>query len=263
MPEEVNGWPTSHRPYSAPDSEWVMYQEWHELLFAHWALDKDLLRPLVPPYLPLDTHGGKAWVGVTPFRVAAARARLSPAVPGLSDFLEINVRTYVTMEGKPGVYFFSLDASSPLAVAGARALFHLPYYPAEMKADCDGPWIRYASRRASGDGAFRAVYRPVGEVFEAERGSLEYFLAERYCLYTVDDGGSVYRCDIHHRPWPLQTAEAEIEVNTIAAADGVPLPDAQPLLHYAHKQPAVVWPPERMSGFCDAPQSGVKLNSSQ
>lgn len=245
MAEEVNGWPTWHRPWPAPDSAWVMYQEWHELLFAHWPVDPDLLRPLVPPCLSLDTHGGTAWVGVTPFRVAGARARLTPAIPGVSDFLEMNVRTYVTVEGKPGVWFFSLDASSPLAVAGARALFHLPYYSADMKAERDGPWIRYSSRRADDQGgsggAFRSVYRPVGEVFEAERGSLEYFLAERYCLYAVDDG-SLYRCEIHHRPWPLQSAEAEIELNTVAAGDGIRLPDTPPLLHYAEFQPTVVWP---------------------
>lgn len=248
MIAEVNGWPVAHRPYPPPDAPWIMYQEWHDLLFAHWPVSVDVVRALIPPSVRLDTHGGAAWIGITPFRVVGARARLTPAIPFVSDFPELNVRTYVTVDDKPGVWFFSLDAGNRLAVEGARTLFHLPYFEAETRVETDGPWVFYHSSRLDErgtPGAFDAVYRPIGEVFEAEKGTLEYFLAERYCLYTVDDAGSLYRCDIHHRPWPLQPAEAEITLNTMPAADGLTLPDLPPRLHFARRQRTIVWAPER------------------
>jgi uncharacterized protein YqjF (DUF2071 family) len=246
-------WPTSHRPWPLPDEPWVMYQEWHQLLFAHWAVPKEVLLPHIPAAFPLDTFHGQAWLGITPFRVENARARFLPPVPGISTFPELNVRTYVTLDGKPGVCFFSLDAAQPLAVAGARALFRLPYFTADMDMEQDGPYVRYASRRTDPAGApaeFRGWYRPTGAVFEAERGSLEYFLTERYCLYTLDEEGRPCRAEIHHPPWPLQPAEAEFEINTMASAQGLPQPDDPPLLHFASRQRTVVW------GLARARQAG-------
>jgi uncharacterized protein YqjF (DUF2071 family) len=249
MSEEVNGWPTAHRPWPVPDAPWVMYQEWHDMLFAHWPVDAEELRPLIPVALLLDLHSESAWITITPFQLKSARSRLTPAIPGLSDFPELNVRTYVTFENKPGVWFFSLDAGSALAVAGARTLFHLPYLEADMEVREAGAWIGYSSSRTDPNGppaAFRGQYRPSGEVFQAERETLEYFLTERYCLYATDNKGTLYRCQIHHLPWPLQTAEAEIKTNTMAAAAGITLPARPPLLHFARFQPTVVWLPERL-----------------
>jgi uncharacterized protein len=251
MTELMMDAPTQHRPWPLPDGSWVMFQEWQDLLFAHWRVDEAILRPLVPPQFPIDTFMGQAWVAVTPFRVAGARPRFVPPVPGISDFLELNVRTYVKVEDKPGVYFFSLDASHALAVTGARTLFHLPYYNADMQVTEDGPYFRYSSRRTDPDAPhaeFRGWYRPMGEVIHAERGSLEYFLTERYCLYTLDDSGAPCRTEIHHPPWPLQVAEAEFEVNTMAEAQGIALPDEKPLLHFAARQPTFVWALERVTG---------------
>jgi uncharacterized protein YqjF (DUF2071 family) len=223
-----------------------MEQRWHELLFAHWALPPGDLRRLVPASLPLDLYGGEAWIGVVPFRMSNVTPRGVPPLPGLSAFPELNVRTYVTLDGKPGVFFFSLDAGNPVAAAAARTL-HLPYYYAWMGVRRQREWIEYASRRlppGARPAELRARYRPIGPVYNALPGSLVHFLTERYCLYAVDRRGRVSRLEIHHPPWPLQDAEVEIELNTTTAPLGLRLPETGPLLHYAARQDMVAWPPE-------------------
>ncbi len=118
---------TQPRPYPPPRRPWVMKQAWHDLLFAHWPFEASAVRPLLPASLPLDTFEGRAWIGVVPFRVGGLRVRALPALPFVSAFPELNVRTYVTLDGQPGVFFFSLDAGSRLAVEAARLAYHLPY----------------------------------------------------------------------------------------------------------------------------------------
>jgi uncharacterized protein YqjF (DUF2071 family) len=171
--------------------------------------------------------------------------RLLPAVPWLSHFPELNVRTYVRADDKPGVFFFSLDAGNPVAVALARAFFHLPYFRAGMHLHYEnGETIRYTSRRTHGSAPaaqLRARYRPVGPVYHAAPGSFEYWLIERYCLYSVDRQGRIYRGEIHHQPWPLQAAEAEFETNSLAQAAGLALPDRPPLLHFARRLDVLAW----------------------
>lgn len=241
---------TAHRPWPMPDAPWIMTQSWHDLLFAHWPVASDAVRELMPPGLELELYDGRAWVGVIPFHMTNVAPRGVPSLPWVSQFPELNVRTYVRVQDKPGVYFFSLDAGNQLAVAAARALFHLPYYSADMQVELTGNQIDYASRRISTDGPaaeFRAHYDPVGPVTTATPGSLEYFLTERYCLYTVDGGFHVQRLDIHHPPWRLQIAEAVFEVNTMAAAAGIRLPSMAPLLHFAKRQDMVAFPPERLA----------------
>src|SRR5262245_42644757 len=152
---------------------WAMTQTWHDLLFAHWPVDADSLRPRVPPQLPLDLFDGRAWIGVVPFHMTNVSPRLIPPLPGLSAFPEINVRTYVTVGGRPGVYFFSLDATNPVAVWSARALFRLPYFQASMRVERRGDGVGYRSRRSAGDAVFDAEYAPSGTGFVADRGSLE------------------------------------------------------------------------------------------
>jgi hypothetical protein len=233
-----------HRPWPMPRRAWIMGQTWTDLLFAHWSVAPAALELVVPPELPLDTFDGRAWVGVTPFAVRNLRTRVTLPVPLVSAFPEINVRTYVTVGGRPGIYFFSLDAASALAVAAARRLYRLPYFRARMGIERDRRWFRYASRRtddsAPAPAEFRGRYRPVGEVFRATPGSLEHWLTERYCLYTLDDERRVHRGEIHHPPWPLQTAEADIDANTMAAEVGLEL-GVPPLLHYARRQDVVFW----------------------
>ena len=221
-----------------------MTQIWHELLFAHWPIAPDVLRLLVPAALPIDTFEGEAWVGIVPFRVSHAVPRWLPPIPGLSWFPEMNVRTYVTVKGIPGVYFFSLDAGNRIVVAAARMIYHLPYFHAAMSIQRTNGSISYASRRVHRNAPpaeFAAIYRPVGTVRYTLSGSLEQWLTERYCLYTIVGDSHVYRANIQHKPWPLQTAELEMSRNTMALAQGIQLPDVPPLLHYAHRQEVLVW----------------------
>ena len=240
---------TAHRPWPMPDAPWLMTQTWHSLLFAHWPVDARALRELVPPGLPLDLHEGQAWVGIVPFHMTNVAPRGVPNIPFVSAFPELNVRTYVTVGGKPGVYFFSLDAGSAVAVAAARTLAGLPYYQANMTVEVSGGEVRYQSARNTrmpGVAAFKGRYRPVGPVQLPVEETLEYFLTERYCLYRVDDSFHLHRLEIHHPKWPLQVAEATIEQNTMAEAAGIRLPAMAPLLHYAHRQDMVAWAPYRV-----------------
>jgi uncharacterized protein len=236
---------TAHRPWPLPESSWVMGQTWDELLFAHWRAPADALRSHLPDGLELDLFEDEAWIGITPFRVSGLRARGLPPLPLVSSFLEINTRTYVTAGGKPGIWFFSLDASSELAVEAARRFYKLPYFRATMRAEWrDGP-LEYESRRRDPRGApavFRGGYRPIGDVLEPDPRSLAHFLTERYCLY-AQDRGRLKRAEIHHEPWPLQPAEAAIEENTMPPS-GIELLDEDPLLHFSARQDVVIWPLE-------------------
>jgi uncharacterized protein YqjF (DUF2071 family) len=237
-----------HRPYPMRRTPWFMTQTWHDVLFLHWPVDAQMLRARVPGALELDLHEGQAYVAIAPFHMTNVAPRGLPAVPGLSSMAEVNVRTYVTAKGIPGIYFFSLDAASALAVGAARTMFHLPYHTARMQVDERQGWIHYHSRRSSPGSRpaeLRGKYRSVGAAQQPETGSLEYFLTERYCLYAVE-AQRVYRGEIHHLPWPLQDAEAEIWRNTMAAAAGIELPDQKPLLHFASLMEVLVWAPERL-----------------
>lgn len=231
----------AHRPWPLPRGPWVMAQRWHDLLFAHWPVTPSEMRPLVPRELDLDLFDGQCWVGVVPFWMSGVRARGTPAIPGVSRFAELNVRTYVRSGGKPGVYFFSLDAASRLAVAAARAFYHLPYFFANMSLEWDGEAIVYRSARFAEPAEFCGRYGPVAPVMLRQPGSIEHWLTERYCLYTVHRG-RVWRGEIHHAPWPLQDAFAEIDVNTVARTAGIELPDGKPLLHFARQLEVLIWP---------------------
>jgi uncharacterized protein len=234
------------RPWPAPAKPPVMRQRWHDLLFAHWRVPLTSLRPLVPAELPLDTRAGSAWVAVTPFRMTGVWLAGFPALPGVSRFPELNVRTYVTLDDKPGVYFFSLDAGNALAVAGARGFFRLPYHWSRMSAEPGADGIAYRSERRgkTGVASFEARYAPDGPVFSSIPGTLEHWLTERYCLYTAARG-KVHRVEIDHEPWPLQPARAEITRNTMAAAAGLLL-TGDPLLHFARDLEVGVWMPDRV-----------------
>jgi uncharacterized protein YqjF (DUF2071 family) len=226
-----------------------MEQTWRDLLFAHWAYPVAEVRAAVPGQLPLDTFDGMAWVGVVPFMLEDLHARGLPALPPVSSFPELNVRTYVTLNGKPGVYFFSLDAASKLAVMGARTLFHLNYFDAEMSITQTSGGIEYVSERTDGGAhaSFRACYAAAGEVFAALPGTLDHFLTERYCLYAVSGTGSTFRLDIHHRPWLLQPAEAELDARGMLTAAGLSPARGVPLLHFSSLQPMIGWAPERIN----------------
>ena len=254
-----------HRPWPLPDTPWVMRQTWNDLLFAHWAVDPEYLRLLVPRELDLDTFNGRCWIAVTPFFMTGVTVRGVPPIPGFSESPELNVRTYVTVNGKPGVYFFSLDIFNVFACAGARMLYGLPYFYAYMGYARRGGWVEYFSGRVDRDRSnphfhgniapdpallrtpaeFRGRYRPTSDAFHAQPGTREYFLTERYCLYVVERG-RVLRAEIHHVPWPLQRAEAQIVASTVALADSVQLPNASPHLMFARRLDVLVWFPYRV-----------------
>jgi uncharacterized protein len=250
----------THRPWPLPSGPWIMSQTWHDLLFAHWRIDSTLLRPLIPVPLEIDKFKNEAWLGVVPFRMSGVRLRATPALPMLSAFPELNVRTYVTHGGKPGVWFFSLDAANAIAVSIARAWFHLPYFNARMECETRNGWIDYSSKRTHRDSpgaSLQMRYRPTGDTFHAQPGTLEHFLTERYCLYSSDAKGQVSRGEIQHAPWSLQPAQAEFHQNTMIEAMecGAPAPPltndptrpSEPLLHFSLRQDVVVWHPQSIT----------------
>ena len=240
---------TSHRPWPLPTAHWSMTQRWNDLLFAHWPIPAAQIAPLLPDGLAVDTFDGSAWVGVVPFWMDQIRFHGLPAIPGLSRFPELNLRTYVREphSNLAGVYFFSLDAGNPLAVAYARTFYRLPYYWAKMRIDhCDNREFCYTSERrfTKHPARFRARYRSLGQA--SDKHGLEQFLTERYALYASHPSGALFKGNIHHLPWPLERAEAEFEINELPAAHGIVLPDTKPLLHYSRELVVYVWSLEQM-----------------
>jgi len=217
-----------------------MEQGWYSLLFAHWPMAKSHVRMLVPPELELDTFQNEAWVSITAFHVRM-RPRGLFALGKFWSFPELNCRTYVRYRGLPGIYFYSLDAGSLLAVSGARMFYRLPYFRAKMTCLKGRSEVDYRSQRTSLAASFVARYKPVSPRRLAEFGTLEHWLIERYCLFTVA-GTKVWRADIHHQPWLLQTATAGISSNTVAAAAGLSLGGPPTLVGYAEQQEVLVWP---------------------
>lgn len=220
-----------------------MGQTWCDLLFAHWRVPAEELRRVAPPELPLDTYDGSAWLGVTPFFVRGLRLRGTAPAPRLSSFPEINVRTYVEVGGKPGIYFLSLDAASWPAVLAARRSYRLPYFRSRIVAGAEGHRVAYDATRISGDGPparFEARYGPDGPPLSVRPGSLERWLTERYCLFTLDEERRIHRGDIHHLPWRLRPGWAEIETNTMAMPFDIAI-QGDPLLHFSSRQDVVIW----------------------
>jgi uncharacterized protein YqjF (DUF2071 family) len=226
-----------------------MHQTWAHLLFAHWRVPERVLRPLIPDVFEIETFDGDAWVAVVPFLMDEVYIVGLPPIPTTYRFPELNVRTYVNYRGTSGVWFFSLDATSILAVAGARAGARLAYFRAEMSIEPRDAGWEYRSRRrgrSPGPAHLDAWYRPTGQVFTAEPGSLEDFLTTRLTLFTFDRN-RVYRVDVEHAPWPLQPAEAHIRVNTMASAAGIPLPGDPPHLLYSERLDILAGMPRRLA----------------
>jgi uncharacterized protein YqjF (DUF2071 family) len=224
-----------------------MAMRWHDLLFAHWRVSVETLRPLVPETFEIETFGGSAWLGIVPFRMSGVRPRVLPPVPGISAFSEVNVRTYVSFHGHHGVWFLSLDAGDRLAVEVARLVFRLPYYRAEMACtpEQDG-WVTYTSRRTDRrgpDASFAGRYRPTGPAEPAQPGSRAHFLTVRDGLWAVGRGGKPAWVGIRHAAWPLQRAELEIKAQTLSAAAGVELVGQPDDLWFSRRLDVVAWRP--------------------
>src|SRR5918995_7533518 len=231
----------AHRPWPLPGGRWLQGQTWCDLLFAHWRVPAEQLRRVMPPTLPLQLYeDGSAWLGITPFVVKGLRLRGTPPLPWLSQFPELNVRTYVEIDGKPGIYFFSLDAGRRAAVIGARRTYRLPYFHSRMRADRVGAGIEYESERIDRSGPpaeFRGRYSPASPPTDDH---LARWLAERYCADTIDGRGRPLRVDIHHPPWPLRAAHAELDAQGMADQIGIRL-EGEPLLNFAARQDTVLW----------------------
>lgn len=239
---------TDHRPYPLEQGPWALSMEWHDLLFMHWPVPAESLRSLIPEGLELDTFGGEAWLGVVPFDMRGVRPHLLPSVPWLSNFPELNLRTYVTAQGRPGVWFFSLDAHNPVAVRLARATFSLPYFNADMSCKVKEETVHYRSVRTHkgvNPAKFVGQYRPTDH---AEPDDLTHFLTERYCLYSANSRGEVRRGEIHHEAWPLQSAEVDLETDygEMTQQIGVTLPDTPPLLHFSKRLDVLAWLPHKV-----------------
>jgi uncharacterized protein YqjF (DUF2071 family) len=223
-----------------------MAMSWRDLAFLHWPVSADALRERIPSGLTLDTFDNQAFLGVVPFHMAGVRPRFFPPLPGVSSFVELNVRTYVVAEGRPGVWFFSLDATSRIAVRGARRFFYLPYFDARMSSVRREGFVHYRSERThrgAPEARFAARYRGTGRA----RGSeLERWLTERYCLYAAK-GGRLFRGDIHHPPWPLENGEVEIETLDMTRLLDIDLPRTPALVHFAERIDVVGWPLEESS----------------
>src|SRR5678815_5223745 len=233
---------TSHRPWPLPQRPWVLSMTWHDLLFQHWPVPLSVLRPLVPAELELETFDGSAWIGVIPFTMDV-RPRGVPRILA-SRFPEVNARTYVRHKDKSGVWFFSLDAAHRLTVWGARRFFYLPYHNARMSSVKSRDYVLYYTRRKS-DPEVRldCRYHPIGDPDTPGKGTLEHWLTERYCLFSLNQG-RVYCGEIQHPRWMLQAAASEIRVNTITRPLGFDLPARDTVLHFSKRQDVVAWMPK-------------------
>jgi uncharacterized protein len=231
-------WHVGHRLWPLPGMPWVMRQTWGDLLFVHYPVRLEVLRRLVPDVLPLDSFHGMGWVGMVLFEMSGVRLRGLPPIPGTHRFPQVNLRTYITIDGKPGVYFFNIDANNKM-VANAAKLAHLPYNHKDINMSHSGQEINFQSR-----GNLEVSYRPVSlsKSTHAAKGSFEEWMAERYCFYTLNRQGVPLRCDILHQPWALQEAEAEIPRNTLLSKHGIETESDQPTFHFSKKMEVRVWP---------------------
>lgn len=231
-----------HRPWPLPNKRWLLTQTWLNLLFVHWEIEVSDLRARIPDELEIDLHDGKAYIGIVPFDMKGVTFRNCPKVSFLSDFPEINVRTYVTYQGKPGVWFFSLDVPIKFAVWAARTFFHLPYRFGEVSiADHSGS-IQYESQ--VNDECFKATYRPAGKD-TWDPGSFEKWSTERYCLYCQSKGGSLYRTEVHHPQWPLQKAVLNIQENSLL--ENFKIKAQHPSVLFSKQIEVVAYPPKKLT----------------
>ena len=223
----------SHRPWPLPDTHWKWRQSWLDLAFIHYRVDAQQLRKRLPAGVQLQEFDGSAWVGIVPFRMAGVMRRPFPDLPHFSSFPELNLRTYVECEGKPGVWFFSLDADSWPVVFGGVHFYHLPYFSARMEQGVRDGWFHLTSRRRSSECEFEVSYRPFGDVFYPAHGTFEHWATERYCLYSEDPRHGLRRVEVHHAPWPVQCAEVNLGKCDVLSSAGISTTADDPVCHFS------------------------------
>jgi len=234
-------------PQARPSEPYIAAQRWHSALFLHWPLPAEALRRHVPKRLSIDTFGGDAWLSAVLFTVTGARLRPFPAVPVLSTFQEVNLRTYVHLDGKdPGSWFFSCDASSLLACLVGRAAVNLPYFPARTRRTLVGDEHRYESKRVKlgkPRAELSAAWRSSGALVEAPAGSLEHFLTQRFIVYSPSARTRLWRQQVHHPAWPLFPAEVLALEQTLDEAHQLPFLPKRPVAHYSPGVDVELFPP--------------------
>ena len=233
---------TGHRLRPLPKMPWLMALNEEHVLFMHWPLPVEQLRPLVPPKMEIDTYNGQAWLSLIPFRMGNLHLRDLPPVPGTSTVIQVGLRTYIHVNHEPAIYYLTLYADNLLYMWIARHLFQLPYHKAQMKFNQNDAGFHFECHDPASGAEFVGSYRPFGHSSPAKPGSLEYFLLERYTLFAQSPEGGLYRGEVHHLPWPVQSVEVKIERNTIPNTVGITLPQTDPLLHFSPGVHDIAWP---------------------
>ncbi len=246
MPEFLEQ--TEHRPWSLPETEWIWRQSWLDLAFIHVPVEAEIIQSRLPEGVRVDVFDESAWLGIVPFQMSGVKRRNLPAFPFMRQFPELNLRTYVVVNDKPGVWFFSLDAASLPLVLGGRLVYGLPYYRARMKMGWENGTCRFESFRRSSSMNMRCQYEPTSEVFYSEAGTFEHWATERYCLYSQKrPSASVCRAEVHHAPWPMQRAEVRIDECSILSAAGFDVSLRDPVCHFSTGVDVVSFPVEQIS----------------
>lgn len=234
----------AHRPWPLPSKNWMMRQSWNNLLFSHWPVSPEVLRPHIPSTLKIDTFEQFAWVGIVLFVMEGIYPRGISSVSLVPKFPEINVRTYVQYNGKPGVFFMSLDVEDWASLTIAKKWYRLPYRAAQISYKKEGQTYYFHSIRKDRTNIpimFKGNFTPRSEVFFPKKETLDHWLTERYCLYSTNHRGNIYCGEIHHRPWPLQTVEAEISSNTLFSPFNIDIPKVRPLFHFSKGVDTLIW----------------------
>ncbi len=233
---------SDHLPFAMPDRPFALSQEWRHLTFMHWEVDVEKLQPHIPEGLEIDLFEGKAYVGTIPFLMKNVRPRLLPAVPGISTFPEFNIRTYVVKNGKPGVLFLTLDAQSRITCYHAPRKYGLPYRYAKCNISTKDGIYKWNSKRKSDGAVLSGECRPKGDLMQAEKGSLEEFLFERYSLYT-NHRNKIHMAYTQHNPWQYKEGEVEITDNSLTESYDLGIDVLKP--EYVHISDGVhvhTWP---------------------
>ncbi|WP_144460617.1 YqjF family protein [Siminovitchia fortis] len=232
---------SAHRPLPLPPNNWIMRQAWRDVLFLHWPIQPEQLRPFIPSLLEIDTYDGAAWIGIVAFRMEGIYFRGLSFFSVVAPFSEVNVRTYVKYKGKPGVFFISLDVNDWASLNIAKRWYRLPYHSADIAIRRKGSTIFYESVRKNQPARFEGCCTPKQEEFFAANGTLEHFLTEKYCFYTAGNKTDVFHGDIHHPPWPLQRAEFQTERNTLFSPLNLDISGEAPIVHFSKGVDSLMW----------------------